>query len=136
MSKPDFKARRKMGLEAFREQALEAQGLIASIELDMPDGGESFVIPHPLTVDDETQARLEAVQTGKDLDKDEDGTFKYPLSIDGVEAEPLPIRTAKALLGDEKHAEFLRRGGHSNDVNLAWNWMAEEQKKALESDPK
>lgn len=130
-----FAERRKLALADFREQVIEAQSQLSSIELDMPNG-ESFTIPHPMLIADEAQKRLELVQTGADLDKDKTGAIKEPPTIGGKRPEPMVIRTAKALLGDEEHAKFIAAGGHSNDVTLGWQYLVEEQKERAESDPK
>jgi len=126
---------RKLALDAFREQAVEAQSQIASLVLEMPNG-EEFTIPHPMLVSDEAQRRLEAVQAGDDLDRDENGAILDPPRINGKPAEPLAIRTARALMGDEEHARFVAAGGHSNDVTLAWQMLVREQEALQAADPK
>ena len=59
----------------------------------------------------------------EDLDKDENGVVKVPNKINGELAEPQNIRSARAILGPEQHQLFVDNGGHSNDVQLAWNEM-------------
>jgi hypothetical protein len=127
--------RRKISLQAFREQAIEAQSQLASIYLEMPNG-EEFEIPHPMLISDDAQQRLEIVQLGEDLDKDKDGDFIDPPTINGKRAEPMSIRTARALLGADEHARFVAAGGHSNDVTLAWQMVVKEQKELNARDPK
>lgn len=131
----NFSQRRKLALDDFRQQVIEAESQIASLVLTMPDKTE-FEIPHPMLISDESQKRLEIVQSGEDLDKDEDGNFVHPARIDGKLAEPLTIRTARALMGDEAHARFIAAGGHSNDITLAWQMLVREQQEAEEADPK
>lgn len=130
----NFAERRKLALHDFREQAIEAKSQLASIVLVANDD-EEFEVPHPMLISDEAQKRLERVQSYQDLDRDEDGNIKEPLQVDGEPAEPLTIRTAKALLGDD-HARFIAAGGHSNDITLAWEMLVEEQKSIMEADPK
>lgn len=133
--RPNFNERRKLALKDFRQQAIEAQSQLASLFLEMPNG-EEFEVPHPMLISDEAQKRLELVQTGEDLDKDNKGNVKEPPTVGGKRAEPLVIRTAKALLGDDEHAKFVAAGGHSNDITLAWQMLVAEQKDALAADPK
>lgn len=134
-ARKSFTERRKLALHDFREQVIEQQSQLSSLFLEMPDGSE-FEIPHPMLVSDVAQTRLEVVQTGEDLDKDEAGNIVQPPRIGGKLAEPLTIRTAKALLGEEGHAAFVAAGGHSNDVALAWQMLVREQKEISEADPK
>ena len=130
-----FTERRKLALHDFREQVIEQQSQLASLVL-VADNEEEFEVPHPMLISDEAQKRLEFVQSGEDLDKDEDGNIVQPPKIDGKLAEPLVIRTAKALFGDDEHARFIAAGGHSNDVTMAWQMLVREQKEIQEADPK
>lgn len=130
-----FAERRKLALSDFRDQVIEAQSQLSSLVLVMPDGETTFEIPHPMLISDEAQKRLEVVQTGEDLDKDDEGKFKEPAQINGKRAEPLVIRTARALLGND-HEKFIAAGGNSNDITLAWQWLVREQKEIAEADPK
>lgn len=133
--RPNFSARRKLALADFREQVIESQSQLSSLFLTMPNGDE-YEIPHPMLVSDEAQKRLEEVQSGRDFDADAKGNVKEPLRIGGKPPEPLVIRTARALLGDDEHAKFIAAGGHSNDVTLAWQMLVREQAEIAESDPK
>lgn len=143
---------KKFKLEEFRDQAIEAMSQVSSILLECEDG-YVVEIPHPMLVDDDTQERIEAFQRGDGLDrepvidpdngeqlKDTNGEpltrIKEPHQIDGKVLEPISTRSAKAILGDDVHAEFVEHGGHSNDVTLAWQWMVTEHKKQVEADPK
>lgn len=134
-ARKSFTERRKLALAEFREQVIEAQSQISSLVL-VADNGDEFEVPHPMLVSDDAQKRLEIVQLGEDLDKDEDGQFVKPPKIKGKLAEPLVIRTARALLGDAEHARFIAAGGHSNDITLAWQMLVEEQKELSGADPK
>lgn len=132
--KPSFNERRKMALSDFRDQVIEAESQLASLFLTMPNG-EEYEIPHPMLISDDAQKRLEIVQMGEDLDKDDEGNFVEPTRIGGKLPEPLTIRTARALLGDE-HAKFIAAGGHSNDITLAWQMLVKEHKEREANDPK
>ena len=144
------RAQRKWKVEEFREQAFEAKSQLASIVLVA--GDEEFEVPHPLALDDETQARVEAFQRGDGLDRDtilgEDGEplldaagvpvtrIREPHQVDGVVLEPIAIRSARAILGVEVHARFIAAGGRSNDITAAWEWMVEQHRERVAADPK
>lgn len=123
--------RRAMKTSELREQAIEALGQTPYIDLEA-DKDETVVVRiwHPLLVDDETQVRLERFHANEDLDKDSDGKVKFPVRINGDLAEPGNIRSARAILGAEEHKRFVDAGGHSNDVQLAWNEMVRQHEKA------
>jgi hypothetical protein len=149
-NRAERRAQRKWKVEEFREQAFEAKGALSHIELEV--GGETFIIPNPQALDDETQARVESFQRGDGLDRvtllDDDGTplkgvtgeevtrIKEPHAIDGVVLEPVGVRSARAILGDEVHARFIEKGGRSSDITGAWEYMVREIKERAESDPK
>ena len=126
--------KRRFSPEALRETAIEAQGQLAGVELEA--GDEVFLIPHPLMLDDDAQERLERFQASADLDRDENGELVVPFKINGELAEPATTRMAKAVMGEESHARFVAAGGHSNDVQLAWNYMVVEYQRAEADDPK
>lgn len=123
--------RRTMKTSELREQAIEALDQTPYIDL-AGDNDENVVVRiwHPLLVDDATQLRLERFHSNADVDKDEAGEIKYPITIGGKPAEPANIRSAKAILGDVEHKRFLKAGGHSNDVQLAWNEMVRVHEEA------
>ena len=89
-------------LEVMRAQALESMGMEPGMDVEMPDG-QIFHIPSPLLVDDDRQTAMNVLGDKQDS-----------------------ISTARAILGEEKHLEFIAAGGHSNDVSLAWAAMTEE----------
>ena len=126
-------ATRRIKTEELRAQAIEALGQTAYLEIETPDG-QVFEVPHPLLVDDPTQARYEALQAGADLDKDEDGNIIVPNKIKGKQPEPFVVRQARAILGDAEHKKFILAGGNSNDISLAWNEMVREQQEIREDD--
>jgi hypothetical protein len=151
-NRAERRAQKKWKVEDFREQAIEAMGQTASITFELPGTDEVFEVPHPLAMDDEMQARVEAFQRGDGLDRetilDEDGkpildsagnpvtVVKEPHQVDGVILEPVSIRSAKVILGEDVHARFIEAGGRSNDVSLAWQYMVDQTKERQETDPK
>lgn len=134
-TRPSFNERRKLALADFRDQVIEQNSQLSSLFLVMPNG-EEYEIPHPMLVSDDAQTRLEKVQSGLDLDRDEKGEIADPPTIKKKPAEPYTIRVAKALLGDDAHKKFIAAGGHSNDVTLAWQMLVKEHKETAEADPK
>lgn len=134
-TRPSFNERRKLALADFREQVIESNSQLSSLFLEMPNG-EEFEIPHPMILSDEVQTRLERVQSGLDLDRDEKGEIKVPATVNGKSADPYTIRVARALLGADVHKKFIAAGGHSNDVTLAWQMLVKEHKEHSENDPK
>lgn len=151
-NRAEKRAQKKWKVEEFRQQAIEAMGQTASILLEVPGSDEVFEVPHPLAMDDEMQARVEAFQRGDGLDretivdaegepiKDVNGEpltrVKEPHQINGEILEPLSIRSARVILGEEVHKRFIEAGGRSNDVSLAWQYMVDQTKDRQESDPK
>jgi len=151
-NRAERRAQKKWKVEDFREQAIEAMGQTASIVLEVPGSDEVFEVPHPLAMDDDMQARVEAFQRGDGLDRepvlDLDGTplkdasgepvtrVKDPHQIKGKMLEPVSVRSARVILGEEVHARFIAAGGRSNDVSLAWQYMVEQTKERQETDPK
>lgn len=131
----EFAERRRLALKDFREQALEQESQLASIQL-VGDDEEEFEVPHPMLLSDDAQKRVEAVQNFEDLDRDGEGVIKNPPEVDGKKADPYIIRLARALLGDEEHARFVKAGGHSNDITLAWKMLSRDFKEVAELDPK
>jgi hypothetical protein len=129
--------RRHMKINELREQAIEAMNQTPYIDVET-ENGEVFRVWHPLLTDDEAQIRIDHANAGEDLDKDEDGNPKVPHRINGKLAEPFNIRTARAILGVKDHARFIKAGGRSNDVQIAWNEMVREYEDMLDgdSDPK
>jgi hypothetical protein len=127
------KNKRRMSLEAFQDQAIEAQSWLAPYILEA--GDEEFVVPHPIMMDDETRSRLAAAEADEDLDRDEDGQIVSPPKIDGRVVD-WHIRSARAILGPDKHARFVAANGKSSYVTLAWQMLSREQQEVVESDPK
>lgn len=145
---------RKFKIEEFREAALEAKSTLGHLELEVGEGDEAevFRVPNPIALDDPTQARVEKFQRGDGLDRDtihdEDGKplkgitgevvtrIHEPHSVDGVVLDdPVAVRSARAILGDDAHARFIAKGGRSSDITLAWDYMSKQVKDRAESDP-
>lgn len=91
-----------------RAQAVESMGIEPGMDLEMEDGSV-FHVPTPLMLDDDRQSAINAL--GK---------------------TQTAMTTAQAILGEDKHLEFLAAGGHSNDIALVWTLLTEEARK----DPK
>lgn len=134
-NKPERK--RRMKTSELREQAVEAMNQTPYIDVET-DNGDTFRVWHPLLVDDTAQTAIELVQSGRDLDRDDKEVIIYPPKVKGKPADPDVIRLARAVLGDVNHKKFVAAGGHSQDVNLAWNEMMREYEeiKEGEEDPK
>lgn len=134
--------RRQMKITELREQSIEALDQTPYIDIEV--GEEVFRVWHPLLVDDETQTRIDRFNAGEGLDRDDNGNIKIPARIKGKLAESASIRSARAILGDDEHKRFVAAGGHSNDVQLAWNEMVRQHEDdvlgdydaLLEADPK
>lgn len=121
--------RRRMKTSELREQAIEALNQTPYIDIET-DNGDVFRVWHPLLVDDDAQTRIEAFNNQDDLDRDESGNVIYPAKVNGRSAEPAAIRSARAILGPQVHKAFVKAGGHSNDVQLAWNEMVRQHEEA------
>ena len=135
--------RRSMKTSELREQAIEALGQTPYIDLEA-DGGVVVRVWHPLLVDDDAQRRLDRFNANEDLDKDEDGKLVVPPRVKGKLADPVNVRSARAILGDAEHKKYIAAGGNSNDIQLAWNEMIREHEeadtalseRAIDDDPK
>lgn len=121
--------RRRMKASELRAQAIEALNQDPYLDIET-DNGEVFRIWHPLLQDDAAQVRIDAFNNAADLDKDEEGNIIFPHKVNGEPAEPAAIRSARAILGPEMHAAFVAAGGHSNDVQLAWQEMVRQHEES------
>jgi hypothetical protein len=129
--------RRSMKINELREQAVEAMNQSPYFDIEV-ETGEIFRIWHPLLQDDEAQKRIDRINAGEDLDKDDDGRPLVPNRVKSKLAEPFTVRTARAIMGEADHKKFIAAGGRSNDVQLAWNEMVRQYEEELgdEADPK
>lgn len=125
--------RRRMKTDELREQAIEAMHQTPYIDVEADDE-QVFRVWHPLLQDDQAQIRVDRVNAGEDLDKDEQGNVKVPNRVNGELAEPFNIRTARAIMGPEDHSRFIEAGGRSNDIQLAWNEMVRDYEEMLDED--
>lgn len=116
--------RRKMKVTELREQAIEALNQTPYIDLEVGDG--VFRVWHPLLVDDDAQVRIDQFNANEDLDKDGEGGVVWPARINGKLAEPGAVRSARAILGPAVHKAFVKAGGHSHDVQIAWTEMVRD----------
>jgi len=124
--------RRSMKVSELREQAIEAMNQTPYMDVEVGEGAkaEVFRVWHPLLQDDEAQKRIDIVNAGEDLDKDEEGR---PVNkIGGKLAENVTIRTARAIMGKEAHARFIKAGGRSSDIQMAWNEMVRQYEEMLD----
>lgn len=108
-----------------REQAIEALNQTPYIDVETDDE-QVFRVWHPLLVDDDAQARIDRFNANEDLDKDDDGDVVYPYRVKTKLADPPSVRSARAILGPDVHKAFIKAGGQSNDVQLAWNEMVRQ----------
>ena len=114
-----------------REQAAEFLGFIASERISTKEG--VFEIPNPSLLDDDQQARVDALDLETESwDKHDDvldekgnvvsrGGLKVPNRKNG-KLVSYNVGLAKAIFGDRYDA-FKKAGGHSGDVNLIWSKM-------------
>lgn len=119
------------GFEAARAQAAEFLGFIASERIVTEDG--VFEIPNPSLLDDDQQARVDALDMETESwDRHDDvvddkgnvtvrGGLKVPNRKDG-KIVSYNVELAKAIFGS-RYAAFKKAGGHSGDVNLIWSKM-------------
>lgn len=131
--------------QAAREQAADYLGFAASERIEV--GDKVFEIPNPSLLDDDQQARVDALDIEMDEEwdrhpdvKNDDGTvaqrgaLKLPHRKGG---QPMNynVRLAQAIFGKD-YDEFRRLGGRSSDVQLIWSKMNRELAKRREDDSK
>jgi hypothetical protein len=114
-----------------RAQAAEFLGFIASERIVTKDG--VFEIPNPSLLDDDQQARVDALDLETESwDKHDDvlddagkvvsrGGLMVP-NRKGGKIVSYNVGLAKAIFGDRYEA-FKKAGGNSGDVNLFWSKM-------------
>lgn len=115
-------------LEA-RQQAAEAQGFAASLEIEA--GGEVFEVPQRGLLDDDQAERLAELELETESwDREDDvtlsngtvvqGSLKRPYRKNGKLVKPAyPVRVAIALWGEERYARYKAAGGQATDVTAA-----------------
>jgi hypothetical protein len=133
--------------EEAREQAAECLGFIRGRTFDLGDG-QTWELPNPSLLDDEQQPRYnEYLFEIQNLDrypddKDDDGNvirrgdIMDPPQKDGELLEPNDIRLAKALMGDDIYAKFIKAGGRSSQLRVHWSEMNRRMMNRLRDDSK
>lgn len=128
-----------------RAQAAEFLGFVASERITTNDG--TFEIPNPSLLDDDQQARVDALDLETESwDRHDDilnddgsvkvrGALKVPNRKDGVLVEHYNVQLAKAIFGNRFKA-FKAAGGNSGDVNLFWSKMSQALAKRRAEDSK
>jgi hypothetical protein len=141
-------ARKLLSAKEAREQSAEKIGFMASIYIDLGDGGPPLEIPNPSLLDpdqqdryDELQFQLEQLERYDDvLDADgkvvAKGDIKVPHRIDGVRQEPYETRLAKALLGPEDYERAIKADFRPSQVGFHWAEMRKAVEERERSDPK
>lgn len=133
--------------EAARAQAADYLGFVASERITAPSG-EVFEIPNPSLLDDEQQARVDALDLETEswdhhdiLNEDgsvkiaDGGPLKLPNRKNGELVENYNTQLAKALFADRFDA-FKNAGGRSSDVGLIWGKMRRTLADRAEADSK
>lgn len=140
-----------------KEQAAEYFGFTASVFIQV-EGGKVFEIPNPGLMNDDQQARWEALQFELEkCDREEDtiipeitlengtvlpakvieGNYKLPHRINGELLTPgYNVRLAIALFGEDGYAEYKAGGGIANQIAMEWSRMNREYEARVTADPK
>lgn len=153
--------RRLYSIREAREQAAEATGFLASIEIE--EGGEVFEIPQRGLMDDEQRDRLNELDLEtetwdhepdipiperrlKDKDGNETdvlpartvrGALKVPYRKDGKLIKPAyPVQVATAVLGEETYKRFHAAGGRGSDITAVLAWLDKRVEEREKVDPK
>lgn len=139
------KLRYNSPLEA-RQQAAEAQGFAASLEIKA--GDEVFEIPQRGLLDDDQAERLAELELETESWDHEDdvtlangtvlpGGLKRPYRKNGKLVKPAyPVRVAIALWGEEKYARYKAAGGRAADVTAALAQLDRKLSERADGDPK
>lgn len=128
-----------------REQAAEYLGFAASERISTTGG--VFEIPNPSLLDDDQQARVDALDIEMEswdrypdaLNEDGSlkarGALKVPYRTKDGDPALYNIRLAQAIFGDRFDA-FKAAGGQSSDVQLIWSKMRRELDERRAADSK
>lgn len=144
--------------EAAREQLAEFFGFVSHAEIVA--GGETFVITNPNLLSEEQQERYDEVQaelrtldhetvvirnaitnevvmdpkTGEPLT---DRVLIEPHTKDGLLVKPTYwSRVLKAIIGEDAHKRFIKKGGRSSEFRLVWSKMNREMLERAAADSK
>ena len=132
-------------LEA-RQQAAEAQGFAASLEIKA--GDEVFEVPQRGLMDDDQAERLaeleletESWDHGEDITLSDGtvipGQLKRPYRKNGKLIKPAyAVRVAVALWGEEKYNRYKAAGGRAADVTAALAQLDRRLGERADGDPK
>ena len=132
-------------LEA-REQAAEAQGFAASLEITA--GGEVFEVPQRGLMDDDQAERLAELELETETwDREDDvtlsdgtvipGGLKRPYRKNGKLVKPsYAVRVAIAVWGEEKYNRYKAAGGRAADVTAALAQLDRRLADRVDADPK
>jgi len=154
--------RRRYSPREAREQAAEAIGFLASIEIELPSG-EVVEIPQRGMLDDEQREKLNELELEteswdrhddtiipefrlKDKDGNETdvlpartvrGELKIPYRKNGDPIKPAyPVRVAVAILGEEGYKRFKAGGGRASDVTAVMAQLDKRIEEREKVDPK
>lgn len=129
-----------------REQAAEAQGFLASIEIKV--GDETYEVPQRGLFDDDQADRMYALELETESwDKDPDytrpdgivipGQLKRPYRKGGKLIQPAyAVRVAVALWGEAKYQKYKAGGGRAADVTAALAMLDRRLEERAAADPK
>lgn len=142
----EVKAHEPKTFEQAREQAAEYLGFLAS-EYIRTERGDVFEIPSPNMLDDEQQARMDALALEvESWDRHPDvlnedgsvrtrGALKEPNRKKDKLVENYNIQRAKAVFGD-RYEQFKAAGGRASDVATIWWKMNKMVADRVMRDPK
>jgi hypothetical protein len=135
------KERRRYSPREAREQAAEATGFLASVEIEV--NGEVFEIPQRGLLDDDQRDRLNEVELETESwDREPDigglpGPLKIPYRKNKKLVKPAyPVLVATAILGEEGYKRFKAGGGRAADVTAILAWLDKRVEERERVDPK
>lgn len=129
-----------------REQAAEAQGFLASIEIKA--GDDIYEVPQRGLFDDDQADRMSALELETESwDKTPDittgdgmvipGQLKRPYRRNGKLVQPsYAVRVAVALWGEAKYQKYKAAGGRATDVTAALAMLDKRLEERVAADPK
>lgn len=129
-----------------REQAAEAQGFLAGVEIKV--GDETYEIPQRGLLDDDQADRFYALELETESwDREPDitlpdgttrsGSLKRPYRKNGKLIQPnYAVRVAIALWGEERYKKYKAGGGRAADVTAALAMLDRRVEERIIVDPK
>lgn len=140
---------RRVKALGYGEQRIEALGQTPHIDFQLKSGA-TVRLPHPLRLDDDALARVEAFERGDGLDRepivDKDGNPELdesgqprtriidPPTADGKIAEPYTVRLMKAVIGEDDYLKLREHGLSAAELRQIWNDLSKPVK--ADADPK